>query len=123
MAAQYTEFRLSAAPISTPDLQDQTEEERRFIRREQEEVKEDRVRRYLENKALEIEHGVAPEQNGLASPGLKGISQKEFERLADKARRIPRDPEPSEIYPSTTGQAGKALSNMTYDELAAIDRI
>lgn len=104
-------------------LQDQTEEERRFIRREQEEVKEDRVRRYLENKALEMEHGVAPEQNGLASPGLKGISQKEFERLADKARRIPRAPEPSEIYPSTTGQAGKALSNMTYDELAAIDRI
>jgi hypothetical protein len=104
-------------------LQDQTPEERRFIRAEQEDVKRERMRMYLENKSLELEHGVAPEQHGLASPGLKGISQKEFERLADSVEPAEPEPQPSKVYPSSTGQAGKALSNMTYDEISAIDRL
>ena len=99
-------------------LQDQTEEERSFIRKMEEAVKQDRVKRQLESVALEQEFGVAPEQNGLNRPGLKGISGKTFERLADSLAQAP-----SEVYPASVGQMDKAISNMTYDEAAALDRL
>lgn len=96
-------------------LRDQTEAERSFIRKMEEAIKEDRVRRQLESVALELEFGTAPEQSGLARPGLKGVSQKTYERMADR--------QAAAVYPASVGQMGKAVSNMTYDEVSALDRL
>ena len=107
-------------------LSDQTEEERSFIRRMEEAVKADRVKRDLEGIALDLEFGVAPEQYGLRRPKLKGITDKTYERLADAqataAAAADAEPEP-QVYPTTVGQMDKAVSNMTYDEAAAVDRL
>lgn len=97
-------------------LRDQSEEERSFIRRMEEAIKDDRVRRQLDSVSLELEFGTAPEQNGLSRPGLKGVSQKTYERLADKQAA-------AEFYPASVGQMDKAISNMTYDEVSALDRL
>lgn len=104
-------------------MQDQTEEERSFIRRSQEENKLDRMRRYMDNQALERRYGVSLEQHGLNSPGLKGVSNKDFERLADKVEVRRMEPKPSEVLPGTEGQVDKAISNTTYDQITAIDRL
>ena len=96
-------------------LRDQTEAERSFIRKMEEAIKEDRVRRQLESVALELEFGTAPEQSGLARPGLKGVSQKTYERMADR--------QAAAVYPASVGQMDKAVSNMTYDEVSALDRL
>lgn len=96
-------------------LRDQTEAERSFIRKMEEAIKEDRVRRQLESVALELEFGTAPEQRGLARPGLKGVSQKTYERMADR--------QAAAVYPASVGQMDKAVSNMTYDEVSALDRL
>ena len=81
----------------------------------EEAIKDDRVRRQLDSVALEVEFGTAPEQSGLSRPGLKGVSQKTYERLADK--------QAAAVYPASVGQMDKALSNMTYDEVSALDRL
>lgn len=96
-------------------LRDQNEAERSFIRKMEEAIKEDRVRRQLESVALELEFGTAPEQSGLARPGLKGVSQKTYERMADR--------QAAAVYPASVGQMDKAVSNMTYDEVSALDRL
>ena len=96
-------------------LRDQTEAERSFIRKMEEAIKDDRVRRQLDSVALELEFGTAPEQSGLARPGLKGVSQKTYERHADR--------QAAAVYPASVGQMDKAVSNMTYDEVSALDRL
>ena len=52
--------------------QEQTEAEKRFIRAQQEAVINERINRQVVAKDIEYEHGVAPEQNGLRTPDLKG---------------------------------------------------
>ena len=108
--------------------QDQTEEERSFIRRQDEQNKLERIRRHLETDALLREHGLAPDQHGLVDPGLAGIG-KSLERLSDKAEALRKslespEPEPAEIYPSTIGQQEKHDSLLTqYDPAAALSRL
>lgn len=96
-------------------LRDQTEEERSFIRRMEGAIKDDRVRRRMESESLEVEFGTAPGQSGLSRPGLKGISRKTYERLSENRA--------AEIYPASVGQMDKTISNMTYDEVSALDRL
>jgi hypothetical protein len=107
-------------------LQDQTEEERSFIRQQDERNKLDRILRKIDNYALMEEHGLSPEQNGLTDPGLTGIG-KSLERLSDKAealRRSMAEPEPAEVYPRSLGQQEKADSLKTkYDPSSALDRL
>jgi len=120
MAQPYREIHRAA--------QDQTEEERSFIRRQDERNKLDRIRRHLETDALLREHGLAPDQHGLADPGLAGIG-KSLERLSDKAEALRRalestEPAPAEIYPASIGQQEKADSMLTqYDQAAALNRL
>ena len=101
------------------NIQEQREGEAAFLRMNDESIKTERVRRQIENSQLEIEHGVAPEQLGLRSPRLKGISEKEFERLADNiAVIIPEESEPIAI-----GEYTKATSNADYDPLSILNRL
>lgn len=109
------------------DLQSQTEEERSFIRRQDERNKIDRIRRQLDLDALLREQGMAPDQQGLVDPGLSGLneSKKSFERLLEKAAERRRsEPEPAEVYPDSMGKLEKSDSMKTqYDPAAALNRI
>lgn len=108
-------------------LQDQTEEERRFIRMQDERNKIDRIQRSLDSQELMLAQGMAPEQHGLVDPGLAAFneSRKSFERIMEKAEAQRRaEPLPAEVYPDTIGQQEKADSMLTqYDALAALNRI
>ena len=107
-------------------LQDQTEEERQFIRQQDERNKIDRIQRSMDNYELLREEGMAPDQHGLVDPGLAALneSHKSYERLLEKASRQREEPAPAELYPATIGQQEKADSMLTqYDESAALSRI
>lgn len=108
-------------------LQDQTEEERRFIRQQDERNKIDRIQRSLDHYDLMHEQGMAPDQHGLVDPGLAALNEgkKSYERLLEKAEGLrPAEPVPAQIYPGTLGQQEKADSLLTqYDEAAALSRI
>ena len=91
-----------------------------LIRHNDTENKRMRVLRRIENHALELEHGVAPEQNGLKTPVLKGISESEFETFADAIIITAQKEAPDTV---DVGPFNKAVSNMDYDETAALSRL
>lgn len=93
-------------------IQDQTEGEAAFIRMEQEANIQDRIERQVAAKEIEYEHGVAPEQHGLRTPKLKGITA-EIQRQIDR-RTKKYDSPPEEI---ALGRSTKVISNITWDQL------
>lgn len=113
-------FETVAYPYITihRNIQEQEEGDMAFIRHADQANKQERVRRHLENYALEMEHGVAPEQNGLHTPSLMTVSSGEYERLADTIVIQPTPSEPIEI-----GEYTKQLSNLDYDPLSALNRL
>ena len=102
--------------------QEQTAEEREFIRNTVEANKVVRLERHMEGYALETEHGVAPEQHGLRTPKLQGISRAAIERLSDRyIVQASVDAETSETpdcEPATIGKYHKAISNITFDKVS-----
>ena len=114
-------YVISAYPYLTVhrNIQEQKDGDMTLIRQNDSENKRMRVQRRIENHSLEIEYGVAPEQNGLTTPALKGISESEFETFADAVAIVtPQD------SPDTTdiGPFNKEMSNMDYNPLDAISR-
>lgn len=93
-------------------IQDQGEGEAAFIRREQEANVQDRVERQVVAKEIEYEHGVAPEQHGLNTPKLKGITA-EVQRQIDRRTKKYGQP-PEEI---ALGRSTKVISNISWDQL------
>ena len=93
-------------------IQDQGEGEAAFIRREQEANVQDRVERQVVAKEIEYEHGVAPEQHGLNTPKLKGITA-EVQRQVDRRTKKYGQP-PEEI---SLGRSTKVISNISWDQL------
>lgn len=68
-------------------IQDQEEGDARFIRQEQAANLQDRVERQVAGKRIERDHGVLPEQHGLRTPDLKGVTaavQREVDRRTGK---------------------------------------
>lgn len=107
-------------------LQDQTAEERSFIRQQDERNKIDRIQRKMALDELLHREGMAPEQHGLVEPGLSSLneSKKSYEHLLEKASGQREEPEPAEVYPDTLGQQEKADSLRTqYNPTAALNRI
>lgn len=102
-------------------MMDQKEGERSFIARQDAANKKERVRRDLQNHALELEFGVAPEQHGLQTPRLKGISNLEYERFADEIRAEEAAAAAVPVLPESIGKLEKEVSN--FDPLAAYDRM
>ncbi len=100
------------------NIQEQKDGDMAFIRQSDQANKQERVRRHIENYALEMEHGVAPEQNGLHTPSLMTVSAGEFERVADSIVVQPIPSEPIEI-----GEYTKQMSNIDYDPLSALNRL
>lgn len=92
-------------------IQDQTEGEAAFIRKEQDANIKDRVERQVVAKEIEYEFGVAPEQNGLKTPKLKGVTA-EVQRQID--RRTKKYSQPADEI--SLGRSTKVISNMTWDQ-------
>lgn len=90
------------------NIQEQQDGDMALIRLNDEANKRERVRRQIEAHALETEHGVAPEQHGLRTPAIKGISEKEYERLADAVVVVPSEPD---AEPIAVGEYEKRISN------------
>ena len=103
------------------NIQEQGEGDMALIRMNDRANKKIRVQRQIEAKALEMEFGVAPEQHGLKTPALKGISEAEFDELADELYAA-ASPEPA-AEPVSVGEYTKALSNMDYDPNSALNRL
>lgn len=93
-------------------IQDQTEGEAAFIRREQDANIQDRIERQVTAKEIEYEFGVAPEQHGLKTPKLKGITA-EVQRQID--RRTKKYSQPADEI--SLGRSTKVISNVTWDQL------
>lgn len=102
-------------------LQDQTKEERERLRRYDEMLKEDRIRRDIEAQEFDIKHSISPEQHGLSSPKPLGIGNKTYERIADKITHHEQEDMPEEFMPLTIGQIQKEMSNQ--DMLSAYDKM
>ena len=102
------------------NIQEQQEGDMELIRCNDEANKRERVRRQIEAHALELEHGVAPEQHGLRTPAIKGISEKEYERLADTVVVVPSG---QYSEPVTVGEYTKAVSNLDCDPTAIFNRM
>jgi hypothetical protein len=96
--------------------QEQEDNEASFIQQEQAANLNDRIERQLAARTIEAEHGVAPEQHGLSTPKLKGVSakaQEELQRQCDRrTKKYSRNPEEYQ-----TGRANKTISLTTFDEL------
>lgn len=120
-----TGYRYTARAIPKPvisrDIYSQTHEQSEYIRAMDARMKEQRVRRDLENKAIETEFGTAPEQHGLRSPLPTGISRAEYDRIAagiaDDALGREEGPERPETYPDTVGKMQKRISGLDYEAL------
>lgn len=93
-------------------IQDQTEGEAAFIRQEQEANIRDRIDRQVIAKEIEYAYGVAPEQHGLSTPKLKGVTAEVQREIDRRTGKYSRDPEEYRI-----GRATKKASLMTWDQL------
>ncbi|WP_300761640.1 kinase [uncultured Parabacteroides sp.] len=93
-------------------IQDQTDGEAAFIRQEQEANIRDRIDRQVIAKEIEYAYGVAPEQNGLSTPKVKGVTKEVQQEIDRRTRTYSRKPEEYRI-----GRVTKKASLMTWDQL------
>lgn len=93
-------------------IQDQAEGEAEFIRREQEANIRDRIERQVIAKEIEYAYGVAPEQNGLSTPKLKGVTKEVQREIDRRTGRYSRDPEEIQL-----GKATKKASLLDWNQL------
>ena len=93
-------------------LQDQTEGEAAFIRLEQEANIQDRIDRQVIAKEIEYAYNVAPEQHGLSTPKLKGVTAEVQREIDRRTGKYSRNPEEYRI-----GRATKKASLLTWDQL------
>ena len=94
-------------------LQDQTEGEAAFIRQEQEANIRDRIDRQVIAKEIEYAYGVAPEQHGLSTPKVKGVTKEVQQEIDRRTKKYARNPEELQI-----GRATKKASLLTWDQLS-----
>ncbi len=98
------------------NIQEQTAGERAFITANIKANETDRIRRQIEGRVIEREHGTAMEQQGLRRPKMAGLSgvekaEREIEReVKRRTRKYATDPE--QLSP---GRITKAISNMVFD--------
>lgn len=93
-------------------LQEQAAGEAAFIRQEQEANIRDRINRQVLAKEIEYAYGVAPEQHGLNTPSLKGITAEVQREIDRRTKKYERSPEEIKL-----GRSTKKISNITFDQL------
>ena len=73
--------------------QEQTEGEAAFIRAQQTAAEQSRIERQVAAKEIEYAEGVAPEQNGLTTPELKGVRADVQRQIDRRTRKYGSEPE------------------------------
>lgn len=85
--------------------QDQTEADKKFIRQEQQANLKDRIDRQVAGREMELLEGMAPEQHGLKSPRMRGVSKDVHEevekQLEKRITRYKKDPAGFELGTQT----------------------
>lgn len=102
-------------------IQEQTPDELMFIRTMTEANKRERVARQMEGYQFDLEYGIAPEQHGLRSSRLRGLSRRDQERLSDEYYiSMTETPEwQQRCEPVGVGEETKIISNMTFEDIEA----
>ena len=93
-------------------MQEQTPEEHAFIREQQEAAAQSRIERQAAAREIEYAEGVAPEQHGLETPDLKGVSKEVQRQIDRRLKKYSREPEELSI-----GKATKRNSSIDWSEL------
>lgn len=93
-------------------IQEQTEGEALFIRQQREAAEQSRIERQVAAKEIEYAEGVAPEQHGLQTPKLKGVSADMQRQIDRRTRKYSREPEELSI-----GKVTKRVSKLDWDEV------
>jgi hypothetical protein len=102
-------------------IQEQSENEMMFIRTMTEANKQERISRQMEGYRFDIEQGIAPEQHGLRSSRLRGISRRDLERISDQyyVSMTSATEWQERCEPIGVGEDVKMISNLTYDDIEA----
>lgn len=93
-------------------IQEQTDGEAAFIRAQQTATEQSRIERQVAAKEIEYAEGVAPEQNGLTTPKLKGTRSDVQRQIDRRARKYSREPEELSL-----GRVTKKVSQMDWMNL------
>lgn len=93
-------------------IQEQTEGEAAFIRAQQTATEQSRIERQVVAKAIEYAEGVAPEQNGLVTPDLKGVSADVQRQIDRRTRKYSAAPEELSL-----GKWTKRVSTIDFAEM------
>lgn len=93
-------------------IQEQTEGEAAFIRQQQKATEQSRIERQVAAKAIEYAEGVAPEQHGLSTPDLKGVTADVQRQIDRRTRKYSKEPEELSL-----GRVTKKTSNIDWMEL------
>lgn len=101
-------------------LQDHKPGEMSFIRQMDARNKLERVELQMEAAELEMAHGVAPEQFGLNRPRIKGLNLATAEGLMETAIKQSKPTKQVEII--DVGLLGKQVSNITFNDVALLDK-
>lgn len=101
-------------------IQEQKPGEMDFIRKMDIRNKQERVNLQLEAAELEMAHGVAPEQFGLNRPKIKGLNLVTAEAMMDTAVKQSKPSKQVEII--DVGLLGKQVSNLTFNDVALLDK-
>lgn len=96
-------------------IQEQSADEMAFIREMTEQGKRARVARQMEGYQFDLEHGIAPEQHGLRSSRIRGLSRRDQERIADDYYVSMTSEWQDRMEPIGVGEEAKMISNMTFD--------
>ena len=99
-------------------IQEQVEGEAEFIRQEQEANIRDRIERQVIAKEIEYAYGVAPEQHGLSTPKVKGVTKEVQREIDRRTGRYSRDPEEIRL-----GRSTKKASLLTWDQLKENNKV
>lgn len=94
-------------------IQEQGDGEAAFIRQQQQATEQSRMERQVEAKEIEYAEGVAPEQHGLQTPSLKGVSADVQRQIDRRTRKYSREPEELSL-----GRVTKKVSKMDWSEVS-----
>lgn len=93
-------------------IQEQTEGEAAFIRAQQTATEQSRIERQVAAKEIEYAEGVAPEQNGLVTPDLKGVRADVQRQIDRRTKKYSSEPEELSL-----GRYTKRISQIDFTEI------
>ena len=94
------------------NIQEQNSEDVKFIREQEKAVAEMRIKRQVAARSIEQMEGTAPEQLGLNSPKLKGVSAAVNRQIERRTNLFGREP-----YELSVGKVTKIVSNLDWNEI------